>query len=413
MTEPRKKTSGRKPARVKASRKGSDRLPARAEEAEEAPRKRRRAVEAPRKRRAKEAPRAGAEADTSRKRPAEAPPRKARASDTAPRKARRAEASPRGAPGRSFPLPVLLGVAVAALVLGLALGWLLAPRGAQPAAAVPPPQGQPPADEGPPLIRLETEPDLHLGVSRDGTVFTQLILAVGPGETTLVDLQGRATPIALLGDVPFEPILDGHRYFEVLRVIDGDTVLLALGTRTMEVRLLGVDTPEVKDPRKPVQFWGAEASAYTKKALEGAKIRLEFDPENRMDVYGRLLAYVHVLDGEEEIDFCKRMIVDGFARVFERDWCDFNRLEEFLVDQKAARRKGIGVWDEEAEDAWHQARIDAEEALERDAKFVTTRGSEVYHVRDCSRAPAEKNWIFLLDEAAAEAEGLRPHSCAE
>ncbi len=317
--------------------------------------------------------------------------------------ARRPRSKPRTSPApkpRPQWLWALAGLGL--LLLGFACGWLLKSDGAAP---------EPAGLSG--LVRIELEPELKMGFSADARVFPQLILAQDDGKTLLVDLQGRTVAVELLGDVPFEPILDGGRYFKVLRVIDGDTMELDLGSRTIEVRLLGIDTPEVKDPRKPVQFWGKEASAFANEELQGKMVRLDFDAENRMDVYGRLLAYVYVLEGEEEIDFCKRMIDLGFARAFERDWCRFSRLDEFIELQSSAERLRLGLWDHDAEEAWHKARADAERDLTENALFVTTSGSEVFHVRDCPRAPAEKNWLYLTDRAAAEAEGLRPHRCAE
>ena len=49
-------------------------------------------------------------------------------------------------------------------------------------------------------------------------------------------------------------------------MIDGDTLELSTGER---VRLIGVDTPETKDPRKPVQYFGEEATAFTRRMVEG------------------------------------------------------------------------------------------------------------------------------------------------
>ena len=85
----------------------------------------------------------------------------------------------------------------------------------------------------------------------------------------------------------------------VVHVSDGDTITVEFGTgglgeRTEKVRILGADTPEVVDPRKPVQCYGPEASAYTKARLApGTRVTLETDAEVR-DKYGRLLAYVYV-----------------------------------------------------------------------------------------------------------------------
>ena len=50
----------------------------------------------------------------------------------------------------------------------------------------------------------------------------------------------------------------------VERVIDGDTIQVRFENKRYTVRLIGVDTPETKHPTKPVQYFGREASAFTK-----------------------------------------------------------------------------------------------------------------------------------------------------
>ena len=52
----------------------------------------------------------------------------------------------------------------------------------------------------------------------------------------------------------------------VERVIDGDTIHVRVEGKRYTVRLIGVDTPETKHPTKPVQYFGREASAFTKAA---------------------------------------------------------------------------------------------------------------------------------------------------
>jgi len=46
----------------------------------------------------------------------------------------------------------------------------------------------------------------------------------------------------------------------VIRVIDGDTFQVQVNRHPETIRLIGVDTPETKDPRKPVEYFGKEAS---------------------------------------------------------------------------------------------------------------------------------------------------------
>jgi micrococcal nuclease len=80
------------------------------------------------------------------------------------------------------------------------------------------------------------------------------------------------------------------------RVVDGDTVDVSIRGRHERVRLIGIDTPETKDPDKPVECYGPEASARTEALVPaGTAVRLERDAEARDD-YGRLLAYVYRAD---------------------------------------------------------------------------------------------------------------------
>jgi micrococcal nuclease len=70
------------------------------------------------------------------------------------------------------------------------------------------------------------------------------------------------------------------------------------------VRLIGVDTPETKHPNAPVEYFGKEAAAFTKRLAEGKRIKLDFDPANahieHKDRSGRTLAYVFLGDGTLE-----------------------------------------------------------------------------------------------------------------
>jgi micrococcal nuclease len=128
------------------------------------------------------------------------------------------------------------------------------------------------------------------------------------------------------------------RLVKVVHVVDGDTVVVDDGHGRETVRLLGVDTPETVDPRKPVQCYGPEASAYTKSRLEGRSVTLERDVETR-DRYGRLLAYV-VLDGRR---FNDELLRNGYARLLVIA-PNGSHAREMLDEELAARRAGRGLW---------------------------------------------------------------------
>lgn len=124
----------------------------------------------------------------------------------------------------------------------------------------------------------------------------------------------------------------------VVRVVDGDTIQVRLGGRLEYVRLIGADTPETVKPDTPVQCYGPQASHFTKRLLEGRTVRLEFGVERR-DVYGRLLAYVHLGRRFVEAALVRR----GLARTLTIPPNDrfaplFRRLE------LRAARAGRGLW---------------------------------------------------------------------
>lgn len=77
---------------------------------------------------------------------------------------------------------------------------------------------------------------------------------------------------------------------ELVRVTDGDTIRVILEGKETPVRLIGIDTPEKHNQEEPEPF-ALEAAAFTEKILKDRDIWLEFDVE-RFDKYDRVLAHV-------------------------------------------------------------------------------------------------------------------------
>jgi micrococcal nuclease len=130
----------------------------------------------------------------------------------------------------------------------------------------------------------------------------------------------------------------------VVDVVDGDTLRVQLDGVTETVRLLGIDTPETQHPTKPVECFGAEASArLAELAPVGSVVRLERDVEAR-DHYDRLLAYVYVTGGEgTEILANTSMVSDGYAVALAIDPNRAHRSEIATLEQQA-RASGAGLW---------------------------------------------------------------------
>lgn len=141
-----------------------------------------------------------------------------------------------------------------------------------------------------------------------------------------------ATPTAAVAD----PTL-----FAVVAVVDGDTIKVASQDTVETLRLIGMDTPETKDPRKPVQCFGAEAAAKAAELLSGRQVHLEADPtQGERDKYGRLLRYVWREDG---LFFNEWMIRNGYAHEYTYA-TPYRYQADFRAAQRDAADHQRGLW---------------------------------------------------------------------
>ena len=127
----------------------------------------------------------------------------------------------------------------------------------------------------------------------------------------------------------------------VVRVIDGDTIVVHLGGRDENVRLIGLDTPETHKPDTPVECYGPEASGRMSALLPpGTTVRLVRDIEAR-DRYGRLLAYVYRDSDGLFID--ATMLSEGFAGTLAipPNLAHRVELDAAVAEAQSARR---GLW---------------------------------------------------------------------
>jgi micrococcal nuclease len=129
-------------------------------------------------------------------------------------------------------------------------------------------------------------------------------------------------------------------YYRVMSFEDGDTITVDMSGQRERIRMIGVDTPETQDPRKPVQCFGKAASEFTKNLIGNHPVRLEADSLNsNRDRYDRLLRYVYLPDGRlVQAEIIKQGY--GFAYVS----FPFSKAEEFANYQKEAREAGRGLW---------------------------------------------------------------------
>lgn len=138
------------------------------------------------------------------------------------------------------------------------------------------------------------------------------------------------------------PKIDSKKSYEVIHVSDGDTFEIRIDGQTVTIRMLGIDTPETIDPRKPVQCFGKEASDATKEMLDGHFVTLVTDSTQSItDKYGRLLAYVYRDDGLFMNQF---LLANGYAREYTYGKA-YKMQKDFRKLEREAKREKKGLWE--------------------------------------------------------------------
>lgn len=121
------------------------------------------------------------------------------------------------------------------------------------------------------------------------------------------------------------------------RVVDGDTVIVGVE----RVRLIGMDAPESVKPDSPVECYGPESSAALKRLLpRRTPVLLEYDLD-RLDPYGRTLAYVWLTDPPRLVNV--ELVREGFATVatYRPNLAHLDALQAAEDDARSHRR---GLW---------------------------------------------------------------------
>ncbi len=144
-----------------------------------------------------------------------------------------------------------------------------------------------------------------------------------------------------------------YEYGVVTRIVDGDGIFIMNLTtkKELEIRLLGIDAPEMSNCKKLRQDerethvpggllieLGRASKQYLQTLLPiGTTISYVSAVKSNLDVYGRLLAYVYLKDGR-----CanQEIVRAGYAKAFDKYECD--QLSLLLGLNAEARREQRG-----------------------------------------------------------------------
>ena len=129
--------------------------------------------------------------------------------------------------------------------------------------------------------------------------------------------------------------------YQVIRVVDGDTIVIKYDGKYEKVRLLCVNTPESVHPDKKQNIpMGKVASKYTQKKLIGKSVDLEFEIKKLRGNYGRLLAYVFVDGKNLNLDLVRQGLSPYYTKYGKSEKYD----AEFRAAEKQARKEGLNIW---------------------------------------------------------------------
>lgn len=235
----------------------------------------------------------------------------------------------------------------------------------------------------------------------------------GSAEVTSVTTMPSATPsVRQLPSPSAPPNLnegDNVQMVRVTRVVDGDTVHLKAeaegdvlqSTADVTVRLLEIDTPETVKPNTPVQCFGPEASAYTKKLLPvGTQLWVGADKEAR-DKYGRYLLYVWTEDGTF---LNQKLVQEGYAKaVLFRPNDKYWPLMQ--AAQTSAKASDKGLWKAcapkpaptTAKPTTHAPPPPPPPAPSTDPRFSTCKAAKAAGYGPYTRGDTEYNWYKDAD----------------
>jgi len=203
-----------------------------------------------------------------------------------------------------------------------------------------------------------------------------------------------------------------EEYYKVAKVVDGDTIDIIMNGQTERLRLIGINTPETVDPRKPVECFGREASDNAKKLLSGQEVRVEADASQEdRDKYGRLLRYVWRRDG---LFYNLEAIKDGFAYEYTYQ-IPYQYQEDFKAAQKNAEENKLGLW---ADGACGEKNINSTNVSSSTKSSCVIKGNigadniKIYHLPECSYykqtvVDESKGEKWFCSEAEAIAAGWR------
>ncbi|WP_299444978.1 thermonuclease family protein [uncultured Phycicoccus sp.] len=193
-----------------------------------------------------------------------------------------------------------------------------------------------------------------LGGSADGGQRSAASASVDSGEPARQPSAGassaRATPTASSTPAPRpsasrssspsptrSPASTSGALVAVAGIVDGDTIKVRIGGTTQRVRVIGIDTPELRND----ECYAQQAASKMQSLVQGKQVALERDPtQSNRDRYDRLLRHVALADGRRVAEI---LLAGGFGEEYTYDK-PYSRQQQYRAAEADARNAGRGIW---------------------------------------------------------------------
>jgi micrococcal nuclease len=175
---------------------------------------------------------------------------------------------------------------------------------------------------------------------------TALVGCTSAGSDSASSTRGSSAESDTPDAPPTSSVADAWRSTEV---VDGDTLYVSGPLGELQVRLIGINTPESGE------CFGEEATDALAGLVAGNELLLVVDRSD-VDQYGRALRYVETAGG---VDIGAELVADGFA-IARRYPPDDARADIYAELQRDAQREGRGLW---ASDACGSSDLDGVEIV--------------------------------------------------
>jgi endonuclease YncB( thermonuclease family) len=181
------------------------------------------------------------------------------------------------------------------------------------------------------------------GLAVAGLAVAAPIAACGPAAPASAPAAGTPTASTPPGETDPRPA-GATETARVVRVVDGDTLVIDRGRGEERLRYIGVDAPESVKPDTPVEFMGREASAANAALVEGRDLVLERDVSDT-DQFGRLLRHAWLHEDNTWRMVGLELVRTGYAQAVTYP-PDVRWTAELRAAERAARDAGAGLWGE-------------------------------------------------------------------